>query len=52
MNHDSKVVRLSADTYNEISRIGKFGETVDTVIRRLLGLQGGPPKMAGTRNEQ
>jgi len=33
-----KTVRVSADVWNVVEETGKFGETPDDVLRRLLGL--------------
>lgn len=40
---------VSDEVWNEIAKRGKFGETEDIVLRRVLDLQPGPGKQGQTR---
>jgi negative regulator of replication initiation len=35
----AKVIRVSQEVYDKIASEGKFGESVDDVLRRLLGVE-------------
>jgi len=32
----TKTIRISDDTYSKLCKLGKFGDTMDTILQKLL----------------
>ena len=47
MNGRRDVIRISGEVWDEIARLGEFGETPDDVLRRFFRLPKRPPVKRG-----
>lgn len=47
-----KTIRISDEVWDEIAKLGKFGETPDDVLRRVFNIKQGSSKGRGTMRQR